>query len=186
MEVKTEYSKHVLQHPSLFESLTNYFARRINERYSIEVIFKQLDSGAKASFDGVRIEIDPSVDSQYKLYLVLHLFGHIAVWHTDSSTIEFSKAIPNPTIDIPSLIFFLKMEETASSYGTKLLEENRLPDLIPWFSDIAQKDLSYFLHFAATGEQLSLEHFKPWSKSFAQPRDIPSFAPQFVLRIETS
>lgn len=148
--------------------------RRLTE-YGITVTYsKKIPEFSVAEFDGLNIELSPKLSSEAALFVLLHLFGHIADYCSENGYQLDQEA----TLDEHR-----ESERTASQYGLQLLYELRITELDQWLSDIWHWDWEYIEGVYGRNEPTQPSFCFDYSEiPYGRPLLLPKPVPPFRLR----
>jgi len=112
-----------------------------------------LDPFFKGDLDGKRIFIGSHLDSEDKLFNLLHLAGHSIQWNVDKLLRDLgSELYLNPDDEL--LKKLQTYEWQANCYGLAILHKAGIFDLDSWLSKEYLRDMIYLTYFYKTGKKL--------------------------------
>ena len=160
-----------------FADCANRVQDRLEQRYRIRVITRDIPDPLTGDLDGSEIHIDYAVTPEQRLFLLAHLFGHTVQWNTDPAAFEIGRRYRPPVDEnlIPAIIAY---ESEAACYGLAVLHEISITGMDAWFSDYTACDQAYLLHFYRTGEKGDFRVFWRENAPLVQPKPIPLFTPK--------
>ena len=153
---------------------------RIEGRYHVRVITRDIPDPLIGDLDGAEIHIDCAVTPEQRLFLLAHLFGHTVQWNADPATFELGRT-RQPPVDEALLPSLLAYEREAAGYGLELLHEAGIRAADQWLSDYSACDLAYLAHFYRTGEKRDPASFRREGVALVEARAIPEFTPKRLV-----
>ncbi|MGD0127307.1 MAG: hypothetical protein ABSF46_18250 [Terriglobia bacterium] len=158
---------------------SEYFARVqecLERTYGIRVKMRGIPEPLIGDLDGLEIHIDPACNSEQRLFLAAHLFGHTAQWNVNPGAFELGGRYRPPVenSDIPAILDY---EREAAAFALEMLHEAGIKDIDQWFSDYAACDETYLLHYYRTGEKGEFHSFWHDNVPLVQPKPVPRFTP---------
>lgn len=150
--------------------------RRIEDRWQIPVIIKDVPSPFTGDLDGAEIHVDHDNDLEDAVFIVAHLFGHTVQWNASPD----ARAIGTVTRAVWSdddLARLEAYEREACRYSLQLFHDCGVRDLDQWLSDFAACDFAYLEHFYRTGEKRPFRSFWHDGAPLLAALAIPEFAP---------
>lgn len=148
------------------------------EAHGVGVVFREFER-TKGDLDGERIYMSRDLPLDEAAFLVVHLFGHTAQWHTDSNALEYAEVTAS-TFQESDAKWVAEYERKASRIGLNLLYGCDAPLLRTWLSEFVEADISYLLALYR-GEPVA-SHTQFWPDR-ADPLDaipIPVFRPRVI------
>lgn len=122
----------------------------LSKNYSISVIEKSIIDNEvnTGSYNGLEINVKNSLAWENKLFLIIHLFGHIVQWSIPEKSIlykDVEKALPNMNSANFSheMQLIEKYEKEAGGYAMKLLHNCNIYELDAWFTNWFYADWEY-------------------------------------------
>lgn len=150
--------------------------RRIEDRYGIPVVIRDVPDPFTGDLDGAEIFIDYQNNVEEALFILVHLFGHTVQWNLDEQAREIGgKVEANPTEE--RLAELERYEQEACRYSLQLLHDAGVHDLDAWLADFSRCDFAYLRHFYRTGEKRPFRSFWTTGTPLLAPLPIPHFAP---------
>jgi hypothetical protein len=149
---------------------------RIEEGYGIPISFMEIPVPYTGDLDGAEIRIDKDRDVELALFTLAHLFGHTVQWNTSERARNIGRN-PAGQYSAAELDEVAAYEREASRYSLHLLHETGVTDLDQWLSDLAAADVSYLMHFYATGERKPFGDFFKANQPMLSPLEVPPFTP---------
>lgn len=155
-------------------------AERIEQRYGVSVVTRNIPAPLIGDLNGAEIHIDPGVTAEQRLFLLAHLFGHTVQWNLSPDAFELgmTRQPPVPEALLPILLDY---EREAAGYGLALLHECGILEADQWLADFSACDLAYLMHFYRTGEKLDPASFWRASVPLLEARPIPAFVPKRLV-----
>ena len=156
----------------------------LRRNYGIPVHIRAIPKPFLGDLDGSQIDLDGDTEPAERLFLILHLFGHTVQWDTSERAREIGRPLPVPVPEslLPELIAY---EQEAAGYAVSFLHELQVLDLDQWFTDIAEADLAYLLHYYRTGERKPVGDFFLEKRPLIQAIPIPTFKPaRWIFRTD--
>jgi len=170
--------------PILFSAYAARVQERIEHRYGIPVVTRDIPDPLTGDLNGAEIDIDFAVTAEQKLFLLGHLFGHTVQWNTNSSSFDIGKQY-KPPVDEKLFPAVLAYEGEAASYGLALMHDTGITDVDQWFSNYTAADQRYLLHFYRTGDKGDFHEFWRECAKLVEPKAIPKFVPRkLVFRMD--
>lgn len=139
--------------------------------YGFGVEYGKLERPRLGIFDGLKITLDPAVDFEMQIFLLLHLFGHSVQWTAPSYRPEILDVTQDDLE--PFLVAVRQYEHNAARFGLQLLHENGIRDLDPWMFDFAETDARYLETYYRTGAIPSWESCLVRGAQPFEPLSIP-------------
>ncbi|HUB83382.1 MAG TPA: hypothetical protein VMB03_31495 [Bryobacteraceae bacterium] len=163
-----------------FPDLCARVQERIEGRYFVRVITRDIPDPLIGDLDGAEIHIDCAVTPEQRLFLLAHLFGHTVQWNVDPAAFELGRTRVPPVDEalLPSLMAY---EREAAAYGLELLHEAGIGDADQWLSDFSACDLAYLTHFYRTAEKRDPLTFRRANVPLLEARAIPAFTPKKLV-----
>lgn len=142
----------------------------------IRVVTRDIPDPLTGDLDGAEIDIDYAVNSEQRLFLLGHLFGHTVQWNVDPSTFALGRQYQPPVSKelFPAIIAY---EREAACYGLALFHQIGIVDIDQWFCNYTACDQAYLLHFYRTGEKRDFRSFWRDDAPQIEPKSIPIFIP---------
>jgi hypothetical protein len=140
--------------------------------YGFGVEYGKLERPRLGIFDGLKITLDPEVDFEMQVFLMLHLFGHSVQWTAPSyrpEVLDVSQEDLEPFLDAVS-----RYEHNAARFGLQLLHEIGVYDIDPWMYDFAATDARYLETFYRTGSIPTWENCIVRGAAPFEPLSIPA------------
>jgi hypothetical protein len=158
----------------------DYCARvqqHIEGTYGIRVVTRDVPDPLTGDLNGTEIHIDYALNSEQRLFLLAHLFGHTVQWNLSERAFEVGQSLepPVPETLLPAV---MKYEREAASYGLQLLHDVGIEDADQWLTDYTCCDIAYLFHYYRTGEKRGFETFWKANADRIEPLSIPPFVPQ--------
>lgn len=153
---------------------------RIEGRYQVRVVTRDIPDPLIGDLNGAEIDIDFAVTPEQRLFLLAHLFGHTVQWNVDPTAFDLGQT-RQPPVDEALLPPLLAYEREAASYGLELLHESGIHDADQWLSDYSACDLAYLTHFYRTGEKQPPSTFWRANVPLLEARAIPEFRPRTLV-----
>jgi hypothetical protein len=163
-----------------FPELCARVQERIQARYGVRVVTRDIPDPLIGDLDGSEIHIDFAVTPEQRLFLLAHLFGHTVQWNVSPAAFEIGKS-RQPPVDEAVLPTLLAYEQEAAGYGLGLLHEAGIRQVDQWLSDYSACDLAYLAHFYRTGEKRDPMSFWQSGVPIVEARAIPEFTPARML-----
>jgi hypothetical protein len=117
--------------------------------YGFAIEYAKLERPRLGIFDGLSITLDPAVDFEMQIFLLLHLFGHSVQWVAPAYRPEILD-LGQEDLEV-FLAAVRSYERNAARFGLQLLHENGVFDLDPWMFDFAETDSVYLETYYRTG-----------------------------------
>ena len=137
--------------------LVSALAGRV-EAHGVEVVFRDFQS-SKGDLDGLRIYMARGLPIDEAAFLLVHLFGHTAQWHTDPNALEYA-GITAATFQESDAKWVAEYERKASRIGLNLIYGCGAPLLRAWLSEFVEADVQYLL--ALYRKQSAPSHAEFW------------------------
>jgi hypothetical protein len=163
-----------------FPELCARVQERIEGRYRVRVITRDIPDPLIGDLNGAEIHIDCAVTPEQRLFLLAHLFGHTVQWNVDPAAFELGRT-RQPPVDEALLPSLLAYEREAAGYGLGLLHETGIRGADQWLSDYSACDLAYLTHFYRTGEKRDPLTFWRTDVPLVEARAIPAFTPKKLV-----
>ena len=148
----------------------------LERTYGIRVVIRDIPAPLIGDLDGAEIHIDPGADTEQRLFLAAHLFGHTVQWNVDPHAFELGSRY-QPPVDEKDIPAILDYEREAAAYALNMLHETGIADVDQWFSDYAACDEAYLLNYYRTGEKGEFRSFWRRNVPLVQPKPAPAFTP---------
>ena len=162
--------------PVYLREIWNRVERAIETRWGIPVRITDVPNPFTGDLDGAEITVDPDVDIEDALFILIHLFGHTVQWNVSMRAREIAVARPAQWT-AEAIAEVEEYERDACRLSLQLLHELGVRDLDQWVSDFAACDLGYLLHFYRTGERGDFRSFWRSGTPLLTPLPIPEFHP---------
>lgn len=160
-----------------FDEAFERVARVVTERYGVRITIREVTPPAKGDLDGAEIVIGSDNDSEARLFLVAHLFGHTVQWNTSAESRRLGMTRPvNP--DATMLDRLEAYEREACAYSQQVLHEAGVRDLDGWLADTSAADFAFLRHLYRTGERRPLSTFRREGTARLDPLPVPPFIPR--------
>jgi len=153
---------------------------RIEGRYRVPVITRDIPDPLIGDLNGAEIHIDCAVTPGQRLFLLTHLFGHTVQWNVDPAAFDLGRTRQPPVAEalLPALLAY---EREAAGYGLGLLHETGIRDADQWLADYSACDLAYLMNFYRTGEKRDPIGFWRAQAPLVEARAIPDFTPKKLV-----
>lgn len=159
-----------------FPELCASVQERIERRYGIRVVTRDIPDPLIGDLNGAEIHIDCAVTWEQRLFLLAHLFGHTVQWNVSREAFAIGKP-RRPPVDEALMPDLLAYEREAAGYGVALLHEIGILQADQWLSDYSACDLAYLEHFYRSGEKRDPLSFWRAGTPLVLPHAIPAFVP---------
>jgi len=150
--------------------------RRIEDRWGIPVVIKDVPSPFTGDLDGAEIHVDHDNDLEDAVFIIAHLFGHTVQWNVSPESRDIGMTARAVWSD-DDLARLRTYEEEACQYSMQLFHDCGIRDLDQWISDFAACDYAYLEHFYRTGERRPAREFWRDGARLLNPLPIPEFHP---------
>ncbi len=172
-----------------FESHYEKMRVEITNRFGISTHEMVLEAPKTGEFDGMSLIIDERLDSETKLFLLLHLFGHNVQWLISDKLRELGlrqpgfqdfDAFESYRKTLTNLEEIHEYEQDACAMGLQICQEAGITDLDQWCSDWANADWDYLRDCYTKGfcqkrqDDFKQLYYKMNTKLIA-PMPVPSF-----------
>ena len=157
--------------------LVSELAGRV-EAYGVGVVFREFES-SKGDLDGERIYMARDLPIDVAAFLLVHLFGHTAQWHTDHNALEYA-SVTASTFRESDAQWVAEYERKASRIGLNLLYGCGAPLLRTWLSEFVEADIAYLLSLYRGGPPTSHTEFWPERATPLDAIPVPVFRPQVI------
>jgi hypothetical protein len=127
-------------------------------------------------FDGDEIRISNRATAEQRLFLLLHLFGHMVQWHLRPRSIEVSK-LRKPPVTGELLERLLAYERDAGRYAMGLVLDIGLHGIARWLARNAGCDVEYLRHYYVTGKRRRFTEFLNFRSPVIKALAVPLFRP---------
>ncbi len=135
-------------------------------------------------FDGLEVWLQECLDPEMKLFVFLHIFGHVVQWNISAKwrRVGLERFGPH-NVDAAVLRLIRSYERRASAYGLSLLHGTGVKCLDQWLSDWSDADWRYlrglYLEGGKPDPQNSFkEKFLRYGRRRLAPVAIPHFQPR--------
>jgi hypothetical protein len=150
--------------------------RRIEDRWGIPVIVRDIPHPFTGDLDGAEIYVDHENDLENAVFIVAHLFGHTVQWNVSPDARDIGMTTRTTWSD-EDLARLRRYEQEACRYSVQLFHDAGVRDLDQWLSDFAACDLAYLEHVYRTGEKRPFRSFWQDGAEILPPLPIPDFHP---------
>jgi len=150
--------------------------RRIEDRWGIPVVIKDVPNPFTGDLDGAEIHVDHENDLEDAVFIIAHLFGHTVQWNVSPEARDIGMT-PRATWSDEDLARLRVYEEEACRYSMQLFHDCGIRELDQWLSDFAACDYAYLEHVYRTGERRSAREFWRDGAPRLTPLAIPEFHP---------
>jgi hypothetical protein len=157
--------------------LVSLLAGRV-EAHGVDVVFREFES-TKGDLDGARVYMSSVLPLDEAVFLLCHLFGHTAQWHTDPAALEYA-GITATTFRDGDAVWVEEYERKASRIGLSLLLGCDVRLLRSWLSEFVEADIRYLLARYRGRTAVSHEEFWPEAVPVLDPIPIPVFRPRVI------
>jgi hypothetical protein len=157
-------------------SVFDLVERRIEDRWGIPVLLKDVPHPFTGDLDGAEIHVDHENDVEDAVFIVAHLFGHTVQWNVSPEARDIGMTA-RTTWSEDELRRLRHYEQEACRYSMQLFHDCGVHDLDGWLSDFAACDLAYLEHAYRTGEKLPFRSFWRDGTPALTPLSIPEFHP---------
>ncbi|MBE7466867.1 MAG: hypothetical protein HS116_25635 [Planctomycetes bacterium] len=161
-----------------FKTAYDRVERHVEERYGIEVNISDVIDPNTGDFDGLRIQLDYTLDLELALFVLIHLFGHTVQWNVSEAFRKLGQDqnLRKSEAELSEIYLY---ERDATRYSIQLMHDAGVPDLDRWASDWFAADWAYLEHFYRTGEKLDVRKLlRTGQAEPLTPLAIPDFQPQ--------
>jgi hypothetical protein len=157
--------------------LVSTLAGRV-EAYGVGVVFRTFQS-SKGDLDGERIYMARDLPIDEAAFLLVHLFGHTAQWHTDDNALEYA-GVTASTFRESDAPWVAEYERKASRIGLNLLYGCGATLLRTWLSEFVEADIGYLLSLYRGGPATSHTAFWPERAAPLDAIPVPVFRPRVI------
>ncbi|MCB1054806.1 MAG: hypothetical protein KDD11_04750 [Acidobacteria bacterium] len=154
----------------------NILERRIEERWGVPVLIRDVPDPFTGDLDGAEIAVDHDLEIEDALFILVHLFGHTVQWNLSAEARDIGGAVEaNPSDE--RLAALEAYEREACRYSLTLLHEAGVHDFDQWLADFSHCDFAYLAHFYRTGEKRPFRSFWRNGTPILSPLPLPAFHP---------
>ncbi len=135
-------------------------------------------------FDGFEVWLREDLDVEMKLFVYLHIFGHVVQWNVSTKWRNVGLERFGPHNVNPAVLRLIRSyERQASAYGLSLLHEAGVIELDQWLADWSDADWRYLRGLYLEGRKPDpqdsfRERFLRYGRPLLAPRAIPGFRPR--------